>query len=94
MAVRLVGLEYGFKDTTGRVVIEPWFAQACDFKNGLAKVNQSGKWGFIDVTGTVTDEADLEDVYNRSACVAAAESPLGVSDQRGCCGTFTSYRRR
>lgn len=53
MAGRLVGLEYGFIDTTGRLVIEPWFAQACDFKNGLAKVNQSGKWGFIDVTGNV-----------------------------------------
>jgi hypothetical protein len=45
--------KYGYIDTTGSVVIEAGFSDAHDFKNGLAKVKESGKWGFIDITGKI-----------------------------------------
>lgn len=38
----------GFKDYTGKMVIEPKFEMAQDFKNGYAVVTEGGKVNIID----------------------------------------------
>ncbi|HTK38953.1 MAG TPA: WG repeat-containing protein, partial [Pyrinomonadaceae bacterium] len=39
--------KFGFADTTGKIVISPQFDWASDFHNGLARVEISGKKGFV-----------------------------------------------
>lgn len=48
--------EYGFRDLTGTVVIQPKFAEAGDFSWGLARVKPDAKgvWGYIDASGDIT----------------------------------------
>ncbi len=43
--------EYGYKNKTGKIIIEPKYDKAFEFSEGLAGVRQNGKWGFIDKTG-------------------------------------------
>ena len=43
--------KYGYKNKTGKTIIEPKYDKAFEFSEGLAGVRQSGKWGFIDITG-------------------------------------------
>lgn len=47
------GDKWGFVNTAGKVVIEPYFDDAKSFSNGLAAVMKDGKWGFINSDGTV-----------------------------------------
>lgn len=48
---------WGFVDMTGKVVIEPAYAGARSFSNGLAAVeDESGLWGFIDRDGRVVSD--------------------------------------
>ena len=53
---------YGFIDMDGKFVVEPRFAHACDFKNGMARVQESrgGKWGFIDRLGRLVIPAHFD----------------------------------
>src|SRR5262249_54235451 len=66
--------QYGYIDTNGRIMIQPQFDTATDFKNGVARVttgssNYSSKIGdyvFIDRTGKQVDAHnpnDYEDNY-------------------------------
>ena len=52
-----VGL-YGYKDASGKSVIEPQFFAASDFGDGLAAVkrHEKDKWGYIDNTGKMVIE--------------------------------------
>lgn len=52
-----VGL-YGYKDASGKSVIEPQFFAASDFGDGLAAVKrqEKDKWGYIDNTGKMVIE--------------------------------------
>ena len=43
--------KYGFKDQTGKTIINPEYDKAFEFSEGLAGVRQNGKWGFIDISG-------------------------------------------
>lgn len=43
----------GFKDQSGKVIIEPKYSGAEDFSEGLACVSLNDVWGFIDETGKV-----------------------------------------
>ena len=43
----------GFYDTNGKVVIQPQFEFATQFREGLAAVKRGGKWGYIDRSGTL-----------------------------------------
>ena len=43
---------WGFMDTNGKIVIEPQFAEAGYFVDGLAMVVKNGRFGFIDTNGT------------------------------------------
>lgn len=44
---------WGFLNTAGILVIDPVFDDVTPFSEGLAAVNQKGKWGYIDHTGKV-----------------------------------------
>src|SRR5690606_40611915 len=50
--------KYGYKDQSGKVIVEPIYDFAYDFSEGLAAVNVGGHpltggglWGFVDTTG-------------------------------------------
>ena len=43
----------GFINEAGKIVIEPVFAKAYPFTDGLAAIQDQGAWGFIDTTGRV-----------------------------------------
>jgi len=45
------GGEWGFIDTSGKLVIEMKFNAVSQFSEGLARARHNGKWGFIDKTG-------------------------------------------
>ncbi|HEX3253432.1 MAG TPA: WG repeat-containing protein [Pyrinomonadaceae bacterium] len=47
---------WGYIDRSGKVVIEPRFAFADDFSEGLAVVQVDGKWGYIDTSGRIVIE--------------------------------------
>lgn len=53
---------YGFVDHSGNMVIQPQFACAWHFSEGLAPVLQDGKWGYVDKTGQVV----IRPVYERA----------------------------
>jgi hypothetical protein len=43
----------GFIDLAGRMVIDPDFEDAREFREGIATVKSNGKWGGIDLTGNL-----------------------------------------
>jgi hypothetical protein len=44
--------EWVYIDKTGkRLFVNDYFAHAEDFKDGLARVEKNGKWGFINTSG-------------------------------------------
>lgn len=59
---------YGYIDKEGKLAIEPRFAWAKDFCNGLAAVQtrmeDGGKWGFINTAGEMIIPAVYDEVEN------------------------------
>jgi hypothetical protein len=51
-AVSLDGVRYGYIDLLGQLVIEPQFAHAESFREGLAPVQFGDQYGYIDRTGS------------------------------------------
>ena len=47
-----LGDRWGYKDTTGAVVIWSQFDEAYSFFYGLAPVKTGGEWGYVDKAGT------------------------------------------
>src|SRR5437868_15001693 len=45
--------KYGFKDFSGKIIIEPVYEDAESFSDGMAEVKLKGKFGFIDYAGKV-----------------------------------------
>ncbi|MBK9015287.1 MAG: WG repeat-containing protein [Saprospiraceae bacterium] len=43
--------QWGFMDTTGRLVIQPMFDAVLPFRDGLAWVSIGGKWGYVNGWG-------------------------------------------
>lgn len=43
--------KYGYMDSTGKVCIQPVFASADHFSEGLAAVRKSGRYGYINIQG-------------------------------------------
>ena len=71
------GKHWGFMDLTGKVVIEPVYADAKSFSNGYAAVcNDEGLWGFIDEDNVlIIDYTYLDAFYftKGESCLVSCE---------------------
>ena len=45
--------KWGYKDASGKIIIEPKYSMYACFNDGLAAVEFNGKMGYIDKTGKV-----------------------------------------
>jgi hypothetical protein len=63
----------GYRDASGRTVIEPRFAEGHDFTEGLAAVRFLSSWGFIDPTGRTVIKPAFSDARSFQSGRAAVE---------------------
>lgn len=74
------GGKWGFADMDGNIVIEPAFANARSFSNGLAAVqNSDGLWGFVDRTGRLVIDYTFTGagyLSSEGACPVRVDEPL------------------
>lgn len=79
--------KYGFKDETGKVVIEAKYKYVKDFSEELAAVKLKDKWGYIDKTGAEVIHFDFVDASSFSeekACVKYSHlEKFGYIDKKG-----------
>ncbi len=54
--------KWGYADLQGNVIVEPQYARARSFSNGLAAVFNGQLWGFINKNGEVAIDFSFEDV--------------------------------
>lgn len=75
----------GFYDQNGHLVIPPEFDPAGDFSEGLAWVEEQGRYGFIDTTGEVVIPPKFDQVASFSEGLAAAKlgEAWGFIDKTG-----------
>lgn len=52
--------KYGYKNTSGEIVIKPRFNEACKFSEGLACVKIKSKWGYINKNGKIVIEPQFD----------------------------------
>lgn len=74
------GSKWGYADMSGNIVIEPEYANARSFSNGLAAVqDDDGLWGFIDRTGRLVIDCIFTDTGYMSStgvCPVRVDEPL------------------
>lgn len=78
--------KWGYKDRTGKVVIQPRFDSAFQFANGLARVRTGELYGFIDKNGTFVVPAQFKAAANFAdglACVSKDGRLWGYIDSHG-----------
>ena len=83
-----VGNQWGYiEKKTGAYVIKPQFDDAYSFaKNGLARVSQKGKWGYIDKTGqfVIKPQYDIAvDFTDYGLARVVIDNKLGCIDPMG-----------
>jgi hypothetical protein len=74
----LEGGKFGFRSPDGRVVAEPRFEDAWEFKEGLARVKLGGRWGFLDGEGRVVVEPQFDYAWDFSGGKAKVRLPGGT----------------
>jgi hypothetical protein len=83
----LIEGKYGFMDRSGKVQIQPKFAQALRFSEGLAPVlaEKEQKWGFIDASGEYKIPPTFETVlpFSEGRAVAVLGARYGFIDKSG-----------
>jgi WG containing repeat len=67
------GGKWGYLDKTGKMAIEPQFAEALRFSEGLAAVKNGDKWGYIDKSGKMAIAAQFETAYQHEGGLAAVK---------------------
>lgn len=75
--------QYGYRNSSGTVVIPPSFDQAWYFSEGRARIRDDDRWGFIDRSGNVVIEprfAQAWDFRNGLARVRLADGRMGYVD--------------
>ncbi len=86
LLVRVDG-KIGYIDRSGKIVIEPQFEQANEFKYGLAPVSVGNKWGFIDRRGEFAIDPIFDWIYwtgfNEGICPAGINGKKGGIDING-----------
>ena len=89
LAVASKGEKYGYVDKTGKFLIEPRFADADNFKEGLARVKleetPEAKYGFVDKTGKMVIEPRFTEAESFSEGLAAVDfgDKYGYIDKTG-----------
>ena len=75
----------GYLDDEGRVAIEPRFEGAYDFKDGMARFWQQGKYGYVDKRGSIVVPPTYESAADFSEGFAAVKSgeKFGFIDRAG-----------
>ena len=77
--------KYGYKDNSGKIIIQPKYDYAWSFSEGLGRVKQNGKWGYIDNTGKVVVELKYDDTRGFSEGLSAViqNGKWGFIDKTG-----------
>ena len=82
----VLGLKWGYIDSSGKVRIPGSFEEAEDFHDGLAAVKVKGKFGYIDVKGNLAIPARYDQVRSFSEGIAAVcmehKLPLGLTSPK------------
>lgn len=70
----------GYIDTTGKIIIEPKFANAYDFFEGLAPARVSGRFGFINTKGefVVQPKYDYAEAFRNGRAVVFIDGNAGI----------------
>lgn len=64
---------FGYMDISGRIIVEPCFDGANDFRDGLACVEKDKKYGYIDKTGKMVIEPQFTSANDFSEGLAAVK---------------------
>ena len=59
-------IRYGYKDSSGKIVIDPIFKDANEFIDGLAAVHFNNKWGYIEEDFGQTGKYFIDPQFNYS----------------------------
>lgn len=71
--------KFGFKDETGKIIVQAKFENVRSFSEGMAGVKQNGKWGFIDKNGEVIITPQFEDIWSSKFTDGLAKVELNGS---------------
>ncbi len=79
------GEQWGFRDATGKTVIDPKFDSAGSFSEGLARVRFEGKWGFIDTSGkwVIPPRFEQARVFTGGIAKVKEAGQWGLIDRKG-----------
>lgn len=79
------GDSYGYINKFGKIIINPQFEDAKDFKDGYARIKISGKYGFIDKTGRIIINPQFKDLQDFSEGLARikVDEIFGFIDKTG-----------
>ncbi len=77
--------KYGYKDKSGKIIVQPKYDYTWSFSKGLGRVKQNGKWGYIDSTGKVVVALKYDDTRGFSEGLAAVvqNDKWGYIDKTG-----------
>lgn len=77
--------KWGYKDSSGKLIILPQYTDAREFAEGLAAVCINGKWGFIDTASNLITKLEYEKVRDFHEGLAAVSSggKYGYIDNTG-----------
>jgi len=77
--------QYGFINSSGKLITDFSFGYANDFSNGLAAVNKDQKWGFIDTSGQLVIPFQFDNIhqFQNEGCIALLDGKWGLIDRNG-----------
>ena len=95
--VGLYGMADGYIDTAGRIAIEPMFARASPFSEGLAAVRPfNGAWGYINQTGSyvIPPRFDEAEPFSEGLAQVTTNRLMGYVDKAGHWAIEPRFRSR
>ncbi len=85
--------QYGFYSLDGRLITEACWDKAYGFKNGIAYVQQNGKWNMINMAGELLLDDWWDDLYiDRNTVALATDSKKVLMDMNGIVLAEHSYK--
>jgi hypothetical protein len=81
--------KWGYADVSGRIVIQPQFAWAQHFSEGLAVIKMNDRFGYADKTGTVVIKAQFDHADDFIGGIARVQFG-GFVCRYPCAGGFTA----